>query len=879
MHAQILSFSEIRPDHAPWVGNKGLNLALLSQCSDLRVPPGVVVTTRVFRELCAQLPGLGAMMDTASRDTHAEHKTGTLDAWLALGEAVRQQLLSVPLPTGFLAELTRALDAHGLLETPCAIRSSGTAEDLPTASFAGQHDSILQVQGIDAIVQAMRHCWGSLYSERALRYAHAHGIALRSRQLAVVVQAMIQPQASGVLFTADPLSGLRSLTRIEAVFGLGEALVSGQVTPDAYTVQGGQILSRQVAIKSHVLLTSPLGGTARTPLPPDRQSESTLQDDQLKTLEALGRRIERLYGCPQDIEWCLDGTGFHILQARPITALFPVPEGSGPPPRVYLSVGHQQMMTDPLKPLGLSLFQHTALRPMFEAGSRLFVDVTEALRAPPSRAGLLESMRRFDPLMHNALETVLAHSGVLPPENPVEAKLGSASPPKQPSSPPLSPPLAAPDPSLVPTLMAQTQASLDTLAQEIVHHSGPDLIDFILADVQTLKALLLDPTSSRIILEAIQAAHWLNAHLFEWLGEQNVADTLTLSVSNNVTSELGLALLELADALRPHPAVVKILPNTTDTNILDMIGQQEGGPAARTAFEHWLERYGQRGVGEIDLTRPRWCEQPTLLVPLLLSHIRCHGPGEAQRRFSHGLKRAQEKAEEVMQRLQTLPDGAQKVEETRQHLAILRTYMGFREFPKFGMIQRYGIYKRAILQEASRLVGEGVVGDVEACYFLTLPELREVLRTRQVPQGLLERRRAELRHHQSLTPPRVLTSEGEALSGVYPATADSNDLLVGLPVSSGTVEGRARVILSLEDARLSPGDILVTRFTDPSWTAAFVSIAGLITEVGGLMTHGAVIAREYGIPAIVGVPDATVRIRDGQRLRLHGTEGRIVLLS
>ena len=379
-------------------------------------------------------------------------------------------------------------------------------------------------------------------------------------------------------------------------------------------------------------------------------------------------------------------------------------------------------------------------------------------------------------------------------------------------------------------------------------------------------------------MAGMEAAWWLNDKLQEWLGEKNAADTLTQSAPNNVTSEMGLALLDVADAIRPHPEVVTFLRHVDGAAFLDELPRLAGGREARDAIQAWLDKYGMRGAGEIDITRPRWSERPSTLVPILLGHIENFEPGEGKRRFEQGQQAALNKEHEVLERLRALPDGERKAEETKRMIDRVRTFAGFREYPKYGMVSRYFVYKQALMEEAERLVDAHVLGEKEDIFYLRFQELHEVVRTNQVDEQLIRRRKEELKTYQVLTPPRVLTSEGEAVAGSYRREDFPAGALVGLPVSAGTIEGRARVILDMAHADLEAGDILVTAYTDPSWTPLFVAIAGLVTEVGGLMTHGAVIAREYGLPAVVGVEHATRLIRDGQRIRVHGTDGYVEIL-
>ncbi|MFD7947468.1 PEP-utilizing enzyme, partial [Streptomyces sp. NPDC059744] len=407
----------------------------------------------------------------------------------------------------------------------------------------------------------------------------------------------------------------------------------------------------------------------------------------------------------------------------------------------------------------------------------------------------------------------------------------------------------------------------------------PALFDYLLEAFEEHKRVLSDPLNLQAIMAGMEATWWLNDKLQEWLGEKNAADTLTLSAPDNVTSEMGLALLDVADVIRPQPEVVAFLQGVEDEGFLDDLTKLAGGTEARDAIESYLDRYGMRCVGEIDITRPRWRERPTTLVPVILDNVRIFEPGAAERRFEEGRQRAQEKEQDVLSRLRALPDGDQKADEAKRMIDRVRTFIGYREYPKYGIVSRYFVYKQALLEEAERLVQANVLPEKEDIFYLTFQEVHHVVRTNQVDDQLKHHRTDAFRSYHALTPPRVLTSDGEAVTGAYRRDDVPAGALIGLPVSAGTIEGRARVILDMAEADLEAGDILVTTFTDPSWSPLFVGIAGLVTEVGGLMTHGAVIAREYGLPAVVGVEQATRLIRDGQRIRVHGTDGYIEILA
>jgi pyruvate,water dikinase len=863
MGSYVLGLREIDQTQVEVVGGKGAHLGELSRIEGIRVPAGFCVTTDAFRRIMEDAPSIDDRLDRLSRLNSDDR-----EAIRTLSAEIRRTLEGIVIPDDLAAAITRA---HARLgeQAAYAVRSSATAEDLPAASFAGQQDTYLNVVGPAAILQHVSRCWASLFTERAVTYRLRNGFDHQKVHMAVVVQQMVFPQVAGILFTADPVTSNRKVVSVEASFGLGEALVSGLVNADVYKVRDGEVVAKAIATKQLAIHASPGGGTQEVPIEPERQEQPALTDPQVLLLAQLGRRIEEHFGHPQDIEWCLVDDDFQIVQSRPITTLFPIPAAGDRDNHVYVSVGHQQMMTHPMKPLGLSLWQLTALRPMYVAGGRLFVDVTQGLASSASRAGLLEVLGRSDPLIRDALQTVLDRGDfirTLSDEGPVGPPAGGAPTPIE------------TDPAIVAGLIGRSQESIAALKRDIRTKSGSALLDFILADIQELRRVLFDPRSLQVIMAGMEATWWLNEQLQTWLGEKNAADTLTQSVPGNVTSEMGLALLDVADVIRPRPDVVAFLQHVEDEGFLDEMATLAGGREARDAIQAFLDRYGMRCVGEIDITRPRWSERPITLVPVILGNINNFEPGAGERRFEQRRQEAWKKEQELLERLRALPDGEPKAEETKRMIDRVRTFIGYREYPKYGMVGRYFVYKQALLHEAERLVQAGVLCDKEDIFFLTFQELHDVLRTNQVDEELIRQRKDSFRSYEALTPPRVLTSDGEVLSGAYRRDDLPTGALVGLPVSAGTVEGRARVILDMAEADLEPGDILVTAHTDPSWSPLFVAITGLVTEVGGLMTHGAVIAREYGLPAVVGVAHATRLIRDRQRIRVDGTDGYVEIL-
>ncbi len=871
MSSLVLGFQEMDNTQLLLVGGKGLNLGKLSKIEGIQIPEGFCVTTLGFQKAIEQNETYHSLLDRLIM-----LKVEDRDQISEICRKIRQFIMEVEIPSDVVTAVTHYLSQLGD-QHAYAVRSSATAEDLPHASFAGQQDTYLNIIGKEAILQHISKCWASLFTDRAVIYRMQNGFNHSEVYLSVIIQRMVFPQASGILFTADPITSNRKLLSIDASFGLGEALVSGLVSADCYKVQEDRIVDKMIATKKLAIYGRKEGGTEIQEIDRDQQKTQTLTDQQILQLARIGRQIEAYFGCPQDIEWCLVNDTFYIVQSRPITTLYPIPEAEAQENHVYISVGHQQMMTDPIKPLGLSFFLLTTFAPMRKAGGRLFVDVTNQLSSPENREILLNTLGGSDPLIKDALMTIIERKNFIK-SLPDDKKVQNPSKNNKGMSFAGFQSQIENDLGIVADLIKNSQSSIEELKQNIQTKSGPDLFDFILEDIQQLKKSLFDPQSMGVILAAQNASIWINEKMKEWLGEKNVADTLAQSVPNNITSEMGLALLDVADVIRPYPEIIDYLQQVADDTFLDGLVKFEGGREAQDTIIAYLNKYGMRCSGEIDITKTRWSEKPAILVPIILNNIKNFEPKASKQKFEQGLRVALKKEQELLDRLKQLPDGEQKAEETKRMIGQIRNFSGYREYPKYSMVNRYFIYKQTLLKEAEQLVREGVIYEKEDIYYLSFEELREVVRTNKLDYQIISKRKDEYKLYEKLTPPRVITSDGETLSGEYKRENLPAEAIVGLPVSSGVIEGRARVILNMKNADLKDGDILVTSFTDPSWTPLFVSIKGLVTEVGGLMTHGAVIACEYGLPAVVGAENATKLIKNGQRIRVNGTEGYIEIL-
>ena len=550
MKPYVLEFREIDKTRQAVVGGKGMNLGECSRIEGILVPEGFCVTTEAYKRVFGKNEELHQLLDQL-----AVLKVDERNRISEISRKIRKLIEGIEIDKEIEEDIDRCLLTFGY-EHAYAVRSSATAEDLPFASFAGQHDTYLNIIGRDAILRHISKCWASLFTDRAVIYRIQNGFDHSQVYLSVIIQRMIFPQASGILFTADPLTSSRKLLSIDASFGLGEALVSGLVTADCYKVQENKIVDKMIATKKLAIYGIKEGGTETRQIDPDQQKTQTLTDQQILQLARIGRQIEAYFGYPQDIEWCLVDSTFYIVQSRPITTLYPVPEANDQENHVYVSVGHQQMMTDPMKPLGLAFYLLTTPAPMRIAGGRLFVDVTHMLASPVSRKNVVDTLGQSDPLIKDALMTIIGRDFIklLPTD---DKELSTSSSNKGLSSAGFQTQFEN-DPTIVSDLIKSSETSIEALKQNIQTKSGSDLFDFILEDMQQLKKILFDPQSLGVIMAAMDASSWINEKMNEWLGEKNVADTLSQSVPNNITSEMGLALLDVADVIRPYPEVIAL---------------------------------------------------------------------------------------------------------------------------------------------------------------------------------------------------------------------------------------------------------------------------------------------------------------------------------
>jgi phosphohistidine swiveling domain-containing protein len=883
-----LTFDAIDRTALPIAGGKAANLGELARAG-LPMPPGFCVTTAAY-ELVAE----GAGLDPILYDLAGTRPEDT--ARLAeLAAAARASLLEARVPDDLVQAIVAAYRVLGNgTYVPVAVRSSATAEDLPYASFAGQQDTYLNVVGDESVLEATRHCWASLWTERAVSYRASNGIDHRNVRLAVVVQRMVEARVAGVLFTANPLTGRRRQAVIDASPGLGEAVVSGTVNPDHFVVNTvtGEIVERRLGDKRVAVRGAAGGGTQRVGLV-GNGDKASLKDDQIRALATLGVRVEAHYGSPQDIEWAIDADGgIWLLQARPITTLFSLPAGvpmTDDVLRVYFSFNVAQGVYRPLTPMGIQAFRLVASAavtlagrpprdpytgPAFftEAGGRIFLDVTPALRTTFGRR-LLDRLTRIGEARTTPILRDLAADPRLAPVTtsrwPVLRGVllllirGRV-------------PLHVVQALLHPAAARARVARLETE----IRAPGDVPRDADAAQrLRVVERLLLGfPPRMLPIVPPVFAtglgAFALAGKLLGHLADDDERQVVLRGLPHNPTTEMNLALWALAQEVRGDPATVRTIRETPPAQLAHDYRSGTLPPRLQAELTNFLRAYGHRGVAEIDLGLPRWSEDPTYVLGVLANYLRLDNPDLAPDvQFRRAVQGAEEMVAALARRATT--KGHLRGVLVGFLLKRARDLAGLREVPKFFAVLILAQARALLWEIGEELTRSGRLERAEDIYFVTLPEAQVALAGKDL-HSVVRERRATYEHELSRRHvPRVLLSDGTEPTAEAVLDAVADGALRGTPASPGTVTAKARVILDPTGARLEPGEILVAPSTDPGWTPLFLTAGGLVMEMGGAMSHGAVVAREYGIPAVVGVPDATERIITGQRITVDGSAGMI----
>ncbi|MGI5837408.1 MAG: PEP/pyruvate-binding domain-containing protein [Chloroflexota bacterium] len=849
------------------VGGKGASLARLAAVG-LPVPPGFHITTEGYR-LFVQASGIQQAIVEAAKVA----KPGDPASVERASAAIRELFDGAAIPEEIASAIRQAYEQLDGGEAAVAVRSSATAEDLPEASFAGQQETYLNVRGEDALLDAVRRCWASLWTARAMAYRARQGIAPESVSLAVVVQRMVDAEAAGVLFTANPANGRRDQAVIDATWGLGEALVGGAVTPDHLVVDkgSGRVLSRETADKA--MMTVPTeNGTAEQPVPEKMRRQPVLDDRTAAELVRYGVRIETQFGAPQDIEWALADGQVIILQSRPITAL-PEPIGAVPtdwsvpdPTSYYYRASIIEQLPNPLSPLFATMAPEPIVQTLSDILKEVGFDFEAAIgfstingygyihmRIPVQFwVQMLTNIPAYVPIFKNATRRL--REVYLPQyERPIEAWKTR-------------------------TLKELPAAELLDGAREMLYRG----VQFY-TGVQTVIPLA--------VMSEVLFTEFYN-RLVKRAGDPP-AQTFLLGF-DSLPIQAEKSLYDLAAWCREHPDLARLLIDTPSDRVSDLLtleappdGLDDGvWREWQHRFQAHLDSYGHM-LYDLDFVNPVPADEPAPLFETMKFYIRGEGidPRERQRQ---AIERREEAIEAVRSRL----DGVR----WRIFHRLLRWAQDAapeRENALAGVGLGWPLLRRMLLELGRRLVAVGAISQADDVFWLELAEVEQAAAalddgaTRiDSHDAEVERRKMIWRGQKRATPP-VSLPKGMRLGGIdmdrfMPARVEEQggNIIKGIAVSAGRVTARARVLHGPEDfGQMRQGEVLVAGVTTPAWTPLFPLASAVVTDVGGPLSHSSIVAREYGIPAVLGTGVATKRIKSGELIRVDGDAGTVTLLE
>ncbi|MBI3915044.1 MAG: phosphoenolpyruvate synthase, partial [Chloroflexi bacterium] len=693
------------------VGGKGANLSELTRAG-FNVPPGFLITTDAYRAFVSE-NGLQAKILALVAATTLDDPA-SLDS---ASEKIRALFDQAAIPNSISAEIQKAhqeLSNHLITQSPnisVAVRSSATAEDLPGLSFAGQQDTFLNIIGTDAVLDAVKKCWSSLWTARAIGYRARNGIAPENIALAVVVQEMVVAESSGILFTANPVTGCRAEMVIDASFGLGEAIVSGQVEPDHYVVDAGnwQITQKKLGAKAMAILPRVGGGTEQKQL--DAAQQQALDDARIVELARVAESIAQHFGAPQDIEWAYAREQLFILQARPITSLYPLPNLPHDPSgfRVLFSINSIQGVPGPITPFGRNALQMllggvlknlriTTPIPhvIVEAGGRLYLDITPLTRDPRLRHFARALLTRADPVARQIVFRLIEDGRVptirtLTPARTFQLFRFLAS-----VAPRIQSAIHSPEKFRVPALKKADQFVAEMRARLANAKTSAQVLAQMEADFGVAFANIVLPIMPAII-PPIGIISTVDSWLVEWLGEKpGAALKLMRGLPNNVTTEMDLKLWRVAQKIRASDSSHRLMSVLSIEKLIEYYRAGQLPDAAQKAISGFLAEYGMRAVTEIDIGKPRWRGDPAPLFQTLRSYLMLSDPQLAPNVvFARSGKEAEEFAKQVVARVRKTHNGWIRARVLGGVIRRIRALAGLRETPKFYLIKILDLYRSA----------------------------------------------------------------------------------------------------------------------------------------------------------------------------------------
>jgi len=618
-----------------------------------------------------------------------------LDNIVLIGEKIREKIENSEIPEELTREIAIALHKAGV-ENYYAVRSSATAEDLPFASFAGQQDTYLNIKGENFILKAVRDCWASLFTDRAVLYRIQNNIAHEKVHMAVVIQQMVWPEISGIMFTANPVSGHRGIISIDASYGLGEALVSGLVSPDIYQFRKSslQIDSKMIGHKKLAIFPITGGGTTKAEITGEKSKSQVMKESQIISLAKLGMEIEKYYGTPQDIEWCMEKDELYIVQSRPITSLFPLPE---PLPKdnalhAYISFNHFQVMTDPISPLGIDILRiifplDTAVRNesdykfLTSAAGRIYIDLSDVLKFKKLRKTLPSFFENVDVLLSKALIELVQRSDfndrIKRNKHTKVALLKYMGPIVFNTIKNLT--YKKPEGTI--SFMEQYIENRLKKTEEAICNANPgvDKLEAIFKSASFLKDF------RKIIprlAPGILSFKMLESQEKKLLGTSQYVNAIVKGLEGNITTEMGLMVGDLADRVRISPDLVNEFENADFGTLVARINELKGNDDFKKAFHDFMLKYGARGAGEIDMAKNRWIENPEPLAKSIMSIVKTSEAGIHRKEYQETIEKAK-KAAEVFIKEVDVKHGKVKGKIAKRLVSVLRNVLPTREHPKY----------------------------------------------------------------------------------------------------------------------------------------------------------------------------------------------------
>jgi phosphohistidine swiveling domain-containing protein len=856
------------------VGGKGANLGEMT-ATGLPVPPGFCVTAEAYRAF-VETTGLDAIIREVFTEIDAEDPADVEQK----AERIRQAILGHEMPPDVAIQATESyrllatnLDAEVVANIPVAVRSSATAEDHPDYSFAGMLETYLNIRGPEGLLDHIQQCWASFWTPQVMTYCFLQGIDIERVFVAVVVQAMIPSEVSGIMFTANYLTGNRAEVAINASWGLGEAIVSGLVTPDNILArkEDGGVISYQVAPKTLMVAYAADGGAEELPVPSESRDVPALSEQQVAELVRLARDIETHYEIPQDIEWAYYKERPFVLQSRAITTLSEAVEGQ------YSRAMFVEIFPEPLSPAFLSV-----LAPIVHNMLDFFFDQL-AFTAPRD----LEAVHTFYNQVYINRDYLVAHLQSLSPDlrehladqmmNPFGRHATGL---KSELSVPYSRMMAGftrfllSFPKLLPDILSRYQSEVaqawalpldDMDDKEILSHIG-DLVFDTANRLISYDWMLI--ASTGITYQA------MGLLLKRYFGDETaeVRGRLISGVTGNATMETNKALWDLAQTAKSSPQIVDIFRKYDDEQVLAELESSEAGQSFLADMQRFLDVYGHREI-RMDIVYPTWGEDPTPVLGFIRAYLdvaESHSPYRLEEKLVSD-RRALE--DEVKNRLTERAHGRYVTWPAfRWVYSQARRHTRERDTMHFELTRLFPAFRRMLHELGTRWAERGLIERWDDMFFLTWDDMNEIAETSRPAHAVVRENRAEHETNQRRPWP-VMILHGEE---IYPERVepDPEGRLEGVAGSPGLATGPARVIHGPHEFdRLQNGDIMIAPYTTPVWTPLFAIAGGVVTEVGGALSHGAIVAREYGIPAVLGIPNVTEWAQEEQLLTVDGNSG------